>query len=72
MLAPLTKITSSKVNFKWTKTEQDYFSKIKRIVACSTLLTYLDFNEEFKIHTDAGDFQLGAFIVLNLNQSLYI
>ena len=29
MLVPLTKITSSKVKYKWTKTEQDAFEEIK-------------------------------------------
>ena len=28
-----------------------------------TLLDYPDFNEEFKIHTNASDFQLGAVII---------
>ena len=28
-----------------------------------TLLTYLDFNEAFKIHTNASVFQLGAVII---------
>ena len=59
---PLTKITSSKVYFKWTKIEQDKFDEIKLIVACDTLFTYTDFNEEFKIHTDDRYFQLGAVI----------
>ena len=45
MLAPLTKITSSNVKFKWTKIEQDTFGEIKRVVACNTLLTYPYFNE---------------------------
>ena len=31
-------------------------------MARDTLLTYLDFNENFKIHTNASDFKLGAFI----------
>ena len=34
------------------------FEKIKRIVARGTLLDYRDFNEEFKIHTDASKLQL--------------
>ena len=48
------------MKFKWTKIEQDTFDEIKRIFACDTLLTYPDFNEEFKIITDTRDFQLGA------------
>ena len=61
-LVPLTKLTYINRNFKWTKFEQYDFDKIKRIMACDTLLTYLDFNETFKIHTDASAFQLGSVI----------
>ena len=43
--------------------EQDAFDEIKRIVARDTLLTYPDFNEAFKIHTDASAFQLGAVMI---------
>ena len=42
--------------------EQDDFEKIKLIVARDTLLTYLNFHEIFKIHTNASEFQLGAVI----------
>ena len=63
MLAPLTNITSSKVKFKWTDIKKGAFSKIKRIVARDTLLSYLDFNEKLKIHTDARDFQLGVVTI---------
>ena len=63
MFGPLTKITPNKRNFKWTKIEQDAFDEIKRIVARYNLLTYPDFNETFKIHTDASDFQLEAVVI---------
>ena len=36
--------------------------KIKRIVTRDTLLAYPDFNETFKVHTDASDFQIGVVI----------
>ena len=55
MLATLTKITSSRVTFKWTKIKQDDIDEITRIVASDTLLTYLYFNEAFKINTDASN-----------------
>ena len=32
-------------------------------MACDTLLPYPDFNENFKIHTDASDLKLGAVIL---------
>ena len=57
-LAPLTKLTYIKRNFKWTQFEQDAFGKIKRILARDTLPTYPYFNETFKIHTNASAFQL--------------
>ena len=60
-LAPLTKLTFR--NFKWTQVEQDAFDKIKRIVDHNTLLTYPNFNETFKMYTDASTFHLGAVII---------
>ena len=53
---------SSKVKFKWNKIEEDAFNEIKRVVDRDTLLSYPDFNEVFKIHTNANDFQFGAVI----------
>ena len=42
-----------KVEFKWTKVKQYTFDKIKNIEAHDTSLACTDFNEHFKIHTDA-------------------
>ena len=61
-LAPLTKITSKKVKYKWTKIKQDTFYLIKWVVSCNNLLTCPDFNESFKTHANSINFQLGAFI----------
>ena len=52
-LVPLANIMPSIVKFKCSKIKQDYFDEIKRVVAHDTLLAYPDFNEEFKIHTNA-------------------
>ena len=60
--ASLTRLTSIKKKFKCKQVKQDDFYKIKRIVACDTLLNYTDFNETFKIHTNSRAFQLGAVI----------
>ena len=57
-LAPLTRIASIKQRFKCIQVKQDAFDKIKWIVACNTLLTYLDLNETFKIHANDSSFQL--------------
>ena len=61
-LAPLTRLTYIKRKFKWRQVKQYTFNKINQIVLSGTLLTYPDFNETFKIHTDASAFQLGAVI----------
>ena len=63
ILAPSNKLTYIKRNFKRAQVKQDDFDEIKRIVTCDTILTYPDFNETFKIHTDASAFQLGAVII---------
>ena len=52
MLAPLTRLTYIKINFKWTNIEQDSFDRIKQIVARGTLFKYTYFNEAFKSHAD--------------------
>ena len=62
MLAPLTKLTSINRKFKWLQVQLDAFEKNNQIVARDTLSTYPDFNEIFKIHTNASTFQLVAVI----------
>ena len=63
ILAPLTRLTSKSVPFKWGKEEQKAFETIKMIMSKETLLTYPDFSKEFHIYTDASDLQLGAVIM---------
>ena len=60
--APLTKLTSTKVPFKWTSVEEEAFHKLKMAISKETMLNYPDFTKEFEIHTDASDKQLGAVI----------
>ena len=66
-LVSLTKITSIKVTFKWTRVKQDVFKETKWIMARGVLLAYPDFNGEFKIHTYANNFQLWLVIIQNRN-----
>ena len=51
------------MKFKWTKIEENDFDEIKRILARDTLFNYPDFTEEFKIHTNVSDLQLGLVII---------
>ena len=57
-LVTLTNIRSSKVKFKWIKINQDAFREINWVVARYNLLAYPDFNEEFRIRTNARKSQL--------------
>ena len=61
----------NKVKFKYTKTKQDSFEEIKRIVECDTLLAYPYFNKEFKIHNNVSDFQLGLVIIHKSKPKLF-
>ena len=54
---------SSKVEFKWTKIEQNAFDENKRVLSQGNLLDYGYFNEALKINTDASNFKLGAVII---------
>ena len=47
MLAHLTKLTSSKVKYKWTEAEQKAFKEIKKIVAPNILLDFPYFDKVF-------------------------
>ena len=60
--APLTKLTSTKIPWKWTSTEEQAFQKLKLAISKETMLNYPNFSKEFEIHTDASDKQLGAVI----------
>ena len=65
LLQPLTALTSTKLDFKWTDDEQKVFGKIKRIVSRNILLIYPYLNERFDIHMDASNCQLGSVIIHN-------
>ena len=62
-LATLTKLTPNKRKFKWTKIEQYAFGEINRTLDRDNLLTYPDFNEAFKTHTNSSNLQFGAIII---------
>jgi transposase InsO family protein len=61
-LAPLTRLTSKTVPWKWTDIEQKAFIAVKAIISKETLLSYPDFSSLFEIHTDASKAQLGSVI----------
>ena len=62
LLAPLAALTSKTTKWQWEAEHDKAFRQMKKVISKQTLLAYPDFNEEFVIHTDASDFQLGAVI----------
>ena len=71
LLVPLTELTSDSVPWTWIKKHQKEFNAIKKIILRKTLLSYLNFNELFDIHTNASKLQLGAVSSQNCNQMFY-
>ena len=63
VLVPLSCLTSKKVPFKWTDTEQKAFDEMLKIIGKHVLLSYPNFNKKFDIYTDASHTQLGAVIM---------
>ena len=65
-IAPLTKLCSTKIKFKWMHVENDAFVAIKNIVVCAVLLSYPKFSEKFIIQTDTSNTLLGGLIFKNI------
>jgi hypothetical protein len=63
MLAPLTRLVSPLVKYKWEEEQQKSFDEIKQKVSKETLLAFPDFEKEFHAYTDASYKQLGAVIM---------
>jgi hypothetical protein len=62
LLAPLSKLLSKNVKWKWTAIEQQAFENIKKVIGKEVLLAYPNFNKPFEIYTDASHLQLGSVI----------
>ena len=65
LLAPLTKLTSKSVPWKWTDVEQKAFDDMKKVMSRQTLLVYPNFSQPFHIFADGSKVQLGAVIMQN-------
>ena len=67
ILKPLTDLLGMKKRapISWTLEMDDYFKKMKRLMAADALSAHPDHNQIFDIYTDASDYQLGACIIQN-------
>lgn len=61
-LAPLTQIVGKKSKFQWKEPQQRAFDQLKTIISEETMLLFPNFQQEFIIHTDVSDYQLGGAI----------
>ena len=63
ILAPLSKLASPTIPWKWDKEQQQAFESIKKRITEKALLVFPDFDKPFHIYTDASKKQLGAVIM---------
>jgi hypothetical protein len=62
LLAPLARLTSKTVVWKWGEVEAKAFRDMKKVICREVMLAFPDFSKPFVIHTDASHTQLGAVI----------
>ena len=70
ILAPLANLTSKEAKWQWTNEHQSAFDTIKKMVTEETLLLHPDFNEPFKIHSNASKINLAQLYAKRRNQLL--
>ena len=63
--APLYLLTTQE--FQWTEIAQIAFEKLKIILSVTPILTYPDFDQPFKVNTDASDDGIGAVLSQEIN-----
>jgi hypothetical protein len=62
VLAPLARLTSTNVPWKWGAEQSEAFKEAKQILSEEVLLAFPVFDKTFTMHTDASHRQLGAVI----------
>ena len=58
---PMNHLTGN-VNFKWTTGCQEAFDKLKTHITSAPILTMANYDDQFRLETDASDFALGAVL----------
>jgi RNase H-like domain found in reverse transcriptase/Reverse transcriptase (RNA-dependent DNA polymerase)/Integrase zinc binding domain/Chromo (CHRromatin Organisation MOdifier) domain/Retroviral aspartyl protease len=61
--APLTELTKKNHSFKWNDRAQVAFEKLKAALSSAPVLLIPDPSKEFRVHTDASDFAVGAILL---------
>ena len=61
-IAPITALTEEGVKFEWTSERQEAFETMKAVMAQDTLVSLPSPGEEFTVHTDASNEQIGGCV----------
>jgi hypothetical protein len=56
------------LKFIWTRTEQEAFDKLKKMLAEAPMLSHPNYDFPFEIHTDASGIGLGAVLNQVINK----
>ncbi|XP_071542904.1 uncharacterized protein [Panulirus ornatus] len=67
VVAPLTRLTSGKVTFKWTEECQEAFNHLKTYLSHAPVLMAPNFAQPFVLQTDASDVAVGAVLLRETN-----
>lgn len=62
ILAPLSKVSATKGEIRWTEEMIKAFDQIKALLAQDAFVRYPDHNKPFHIYADASNYQMGAAI----------
>ncbi|KAJ8332896.1 hypothetical protein SKAU_G00417920 [Synaphobranchus kaupii] len=62
IVAPLTKLTSTAMPFRWNPEAENAFKKIKRLFSSAPILVHPDPTRQFVVETDASDTGVGAVL----------
>uniref|UniRef100_A0A674MFK3 Gypsy retrotransposon integrase-like protein 1 n=1 Tax=Takifugu rubripes TaxID=31033 RepID=A0A674MFK3_TAKRU len=60
--APLTRLTSTLLSFRWTPEAETAFNRLKGLFSSSPILTHPDPNRQFVVEVDASDVGVGAVL----------
>ena len=70
MARPLTELTKSGVEWKWSSTQHQAFNRLKLALTTAPILKLPDFEKQFVVTTDASDAAVGAILEQDFGNGL--
>lgn len=62
LMEPITRLLSTKIDFKWEDEQEKVFIKVKKILLSEMVLNQPDYTKDFILETDACSYGLGAIL----------